>query len=460
MGNLIGKLGVSVSVKFKKLNFATANGMNKSAAGPVRKLRKIFGGKGAGELIKGAATAFFLRVLGLLLSYFFAFLVAKKLGAEAWGNFSVYFTLLSVLTLIGRLGLETYLLKVFAAEPECTIKNRCRYFKSLLLILASSAVLGLFAAAAAGLLTHYFRIDPTTVLLLSVSVFPATLAFLNAEVLRAFKRVAEYLLANSILPYLFAILTFELLLLWNLKQVNLPVISFSLGLFLSAIFSLLALRKVGLIGKPADLDCELKIPFPFLVVNLLLFATGNLDLLILSIFRPLNEVGAYNIAVRLTNAVNFILFAVNTIAAAQFSRFYKEKDLVNLKAAVKNSTRLAVAASLPLLLILILFPEKVLGIFGSEFLAASQALVILTLGQLVNVISGSVGYFLMMTDQEKNYLKIMGLTLFANLLLGLLLIPTMGIPGAAITKAVSLSLWNLAAVLYVKRKFGFYTFPL
>ena len=45
-----------------------------------------------------------------------------------------------------------------------------------------------------------------------------------------------------------------------------------------------------------------------------------------------------------------------------------------------------------------------------------------------------------------------------NLVLNYLLIPKMGIEGAALASMISLSTWNLVMVYFVKREFGFYTF--
>ena len=78
------------------------------------------------------------------------------------------------------------------------------------------------------------------------------------------------------------------------------------------------------------------------------------------------------------------------------------------------------------------------------------------LGQFVNIMCGSVGYFLTMTGEQKafNYIIFMGGGV--NILLNLLLIPKYGIDGAAAASFVSTCLWNIAALKYIKNKYNLY----
>ena len=45
-----------------------------------------------------------------------------------------------------------------------------------------------------------------------------------------------------------------------------------------------------------------------------------------------------------------------------------------------------------------------------------------------------------------------------NFILNLVLIPNFGIMGASIASASSLITWNILSLIYIKRKFGFWTF--
>ena len=87
--------------------------------------------------------------------------------------------------------------------------------------------------------------------------------------------------------------------------------------------------------------------------------------------------------------------------------------------------------SFPVLLICLLLPDFLLGIFGPEFICGKQILIILCVGQFINVSTGSVGQILAMTNREK-LLRISVLSgTVLNLLLNITLVPNFGMEGAA-----------------------------
>ena len=92
------------------------------------------------------------------------------------------------------------------------------------------------------------------------------------------------------------------------------------------------------------------------------------------------------------------------------------------------------------------------GFFGSEFKDGYYALLILSVGQLVNVLSGSVGYIMTMTGRQKQAAYVLAISAALNIVMNYMLIPHFGIEGAAIATAVSLMLWNIALILYIRKK--------
>jgi len=67
------------------------------------------------ELVKGSGTALTLRILGLVFGYIFTLIITRGYGAEAMGIFALSFTVLQISSVIGRLGMDTALLR-FVAE--------------------------------------------------------------------------------------------------------------------------------------------------------------------------------------------------------------------------------------------------------------------------------------------------------------------------------------------------------
>ncbi len=107
------------------------------------------------------------------------------------------------------------------------------------------------------------------------------------------------------------------------------------------------------------------------------------------------------------------------------------------------------AMALPLLLVLLLLPEWVMRLYGAEFSAGWLLLVIISFGQLVNVATGSVESLLIMSGNEKAFLKAGLIATFISIVLCAWLIPLYGKVGAAVAFSASLAAVNLFRVGYV-----------
>ena len=66
---------------------------------------------------------------------------------------------------------------------------------------------------------------------------------------------------------------------------------------------------------------------------------------------------------------------------------------------------------------------------------------------LVNVMSGSVGALMMMTGRHHFASMVVSLCAALNILLNYLLIPKLGIEGAATATAITVVIWNVTFVL-------------
>ncbi len=79
------------------------------------------------------------------------------------------------------------------------------------------------------------------------------------------------------------------------------------------------------------------------------------------------------------------------------------------------------------------------------------------IGQFINILCGSVGYILLMTDKQNVFKNIMILATFLNIAMNIILIPLYGINGAAIASSISLILWNVISFVYIYRKYNIST---
>ena len=196
-----------------------------------------------------------------------------------------------------------------------------------------------------------------------------------------------------------------------------------------------------------------------LISGSVLLIIGWIDSFMIGVLLDdVSNVGIYNIAVRISTFLSIILFSVNSIVTPKFAEFYSKNDMMNLKIIIQRSTKIIFISTLPIAIIFLSFSHSILNIFGSDFKYGSISLIMLTVGQMFNAFSGSVGYILQMTDREKVFKNIVLTALFINIFLNFILIPIYGINGAAFSSMITLIGWNLSCLFYIKNKLGIKTY--
>ncbi|PLX94444.1 MAG: flippase [Desulfuromonas sp.] len=206
--------------------------------------------------------------------------------------------------------------------------------------------------------------------------------------------------------------------------------------------------------EPLPLRSLLAISTPMMMTLSMNFLIGQSGVLILGIYLPENEVGYYAIAVKLATLTAFVLNAINSMAAPKFSELYHTGKMDELFHIARKSTKLIFVTTVPVLFCLAGFGRLILSFWGEEFTSAYPVLLILIVGQFVNSVSGSTGNFMNMTGHEKVFKNIIAVAGVLNLGLCFLLIPSYGVLGAAVSAALSLALWNLWTLCFIKKKFG------
>ena len=132
--------------------------------------------------------------------------------------------------------------------------------------------------------------------------------------------------------------------------------------------------------------------------------------------------------------------------------------LKEIEVEFHKARRMTIYLTLPIIIIIIAFRKQLLSLFGDDFVYGETALTIIVCGLLINVFSGSVDYFLNMTNHQKPLRTFTIISAVINIVLNYFLIKEMGINGAAIASVISSLTINLLCVFYIKKQFGFYTF--
>jgi O-antigen/teichoic acid export membrane protein len=411
------------------------------------------------ELLKGSTVTLIIRLLGMVVTYFFTFLVTRNYGAVAMGIFSLSQTVLLIASIIAKLGLDSSSLR-FVAEYSSQGKwgnVKEVYIKSLKLIIPTSIFVTCLFFFCAPVLSQYVFKKPylsSYFKIMSLSLLPFSILFLHSESLRGLKKIVEYaIFRNMSIPFVASLVM--CIALFFPKDMSVPVIAHVIGTgVLGAISLIVWFRHAKILEYKAEKSLRYKnildVSLPLMLSSSMLLIMHWTDTIMLGIFRSETDVGIYNVAIKIANFTAIPLFAINGISAPKFAEFYGKGDMRGLKKVVMQSTKLIFWSSFPILLVFLFFPSFSLGLFGKEFKTGLYALEFLTIGQFVNAISGSVGIILQMTGKQKAFQNIMLFATVLNITLNVVLIPRYGINGAAFASMIAMAFWNLSSVIYVK----------
>jgi O-antigen/teichoic acid export membrane protein len=184
---------------------------------------------------------------------------------------------------------------------------------------------------------------------------------------------------------------------------------------------------------------------------------SRVDILMLGAMKGAAAAGIYNVANRGAELITFGLNSVNMVLAPTVASLYGQGEKERLQNILTISSRAVLLFSLPVTAVFLLFGGTFLGLFGSEFVAGSKALSILSVAQFINCAMGSVGVILIMTGHQKQAAIGVAVSAALNIALNVVLIPPYGIEGAAVATGTSIIAWNVIYMVWVIKKTGLHT---
>lgn len=195
----------------------------------------------------------------------------------------------------------------------------------------------------------------------------------------------------------------------------------------------------------------------YFIIDAVFYLTQWGGVVLLGLFVDSAAVGSFTLAHRLAFTVNFILTVFDSIVAPKFSYFYEKKNFDELKLLAIKTTKCMFFISLPIFMLMLLFPRFALNFLGKGAENGVIALIILAFAQFINVATGPVVFILSMTQHQKTLKKILIISSVLGTFCYLVMVPLWGINGAAFSILITMAVQNITALICVKKEFGFNT---
>ncbi|MEJ2212168.1 MAG: polysaccharide biosynthesis C-terminal domain-containing protein [Anaerolineae bacterium] len=147
-----------------------------------------------------------------------------------------------------------------------------------------------------------------------------------------------------------------------------------------------------------------------------------------------------------------VIRAMNLSFTPMIADLYHRQEMGRLESLFRISTKWGLYLSMPVFLTICFAPQELLYVvFGAEYASGGLPLVILAIGQLINVGTGAVGMLLIMTGRQNRWLALSAVALLASIALHLLLIPRLGLSGAALSTSIAVSGLYVGGLYDVRR---------
>lgn len=169
-----------------------------------------------------------------------------------------------------------------------------------------------------------------------------------------------------------------------------------------------------------------------------------------------SEVALLGFVQRAALLITFLLMISDTVIAPNFAKFWGVGDKNAIKHLARNSSRLLMLVSIPIFMLIFFFGERFLLVFDFGNSNAFYCLVIISFGQLINTSTGSIGFLINMTGHDEAYRNLTVISSFVVVALSFILIIEFGVVGAAVSMAISSSLFNILGVFWIKKNLGFW----
>lgn len=432
----------------------------------IRRLLNRIGGHQR-EILLGAASTFLLRILGIAIEFALHVAIGRLLGAEGAGVFFLAITVVTISSVFGRLGLDNAVLRFVAARSEVNDWEAVRGVSAQGVGVAVGVTVAIAALLIASVTVWVPWLSEQGVAVRVVGLMllaaPAMSAmFIYGEMLKGLRKVGWSQFVIAVVPFAVALALLPALeARYELVGV---AIAYVAGIYCAVLVGVFAWRRstpqLRGIGSNFSLRRLLETALPLLMVKSLRLAAGWLATIAIAGLMSDADVGVFNAAMRTSLLLGVFLIAVNSIAAPKFAALYERGDSASLAATARWSTLLLGSLTLPVFIVFLGFPAWVMSLFGPDFVDSGKGvLVVLTAGQIINVLTGPVNYLLMMTGHEKDVRNVTMVSFATCLVTIWPFISAWGLLGAAVSVAASVAIMNLLSAVYVRLRLGFFTLP-
>ena len=412
-----------------------------------------------GSISRQSAVYFAGTIFTVAAGYFFKIYLARRLGAEGLGLYTLGMSIVGFLGIFNAVGLPAAASRFVAEYSTRGEFARLGGFlrRSLTLLSVGNLLLAAVVLVAGPWVAVHFYHAPALRsyfwALALIMLFGVLTNFLG-QVMAGYRDVARRTVITHFIGTPANIVLAVILISLGFGLGGYMAAQVASGILVLVLLAVSVWRMTPLEARSAEvvIPVERKVAvFSAAAFGLagLEFALSQTDKIVLGYYLAPKQVGIYAVAMALVGFVPIALQSVNQIFSPMIAELHAGGNRVLLQRLYATLTKWIVILTIPLALTIVIYARPLMGIFGDSFQPGVAALVIGALGQLINSAVGSVGFLLMMSGHQMQMIKIQTANAALLIALSLLLVPRLGVTGAALASAITVAttnIWSLAAV--------------
>ncbi len=421
------------------------------------------------RVARGAGISTAGQGAGRVLGYATQSALARGLGRESFGLYTLGVAVVTAAQIISQFGLDNGVVRYVAhyrAQGD-TARVRGTILQAVGLTFAFSLVEAVAIFFGAGTIAGFFDPDLEPVVRAFAFAVPFfALMSIICWATQGFQTVTYATYTQQILrPLIYLLLVIGVYFVGAslVGVVAAYVISMALGVLIGLFF----LRRLfpPLLNFRTRPKFETRALFgvsvPMSVSRATQYANNWTAILVLGIFQPAGVVGLFQAAFRTATFATLVRFAFNGIFSPIISNLHAQENTEDLGRLYKDVTRWTFTGAFAIFLLIVLLTSEILTVFGGkEYAAGATALIIVAFAQLFSTSVGPANRMLAMTDNQTVLMIITTIGALTGVAVCFALIPDFGMIGAAIGAAAAILTENTATLIFVRRRLGFWPYNL
>lgn len=404
-----------------------------------------------------AMAAVAIKASGALLTLAIFTLAARAMTADEFGRLAIWFNAVSLLAIAASFGQDTLIARSFseyAAANEYGMAWGAYRFGWSLTIVSGA----LFAVAILILAPVVFpKIWWCGIIPPAFYLFTQTLLHYSSHSTRVIVNFAVSELTRDVLWRVLLLVVVALAAFRRSLTMEEFFIAGGVGQLLSFLVALYYVRRssgsyVYRRTEWADWRLWLSRSLPMWQSAILEAANLYVDVILIGYVASAGDAGQYFAAARIANVFLMVLTGLNTYTVSRSATLYFSGQTEKLQEILRSLMLVSTAMLAPLLLLIYIFGDTLLTIFGARFASDYPTLVILSTACFLMSACGSASMILLTTGQEKIYSRVIGVATVLRVSLTALLAWRFGAAGAACAWAlVNVPLFMLLSAICARR---------